>query len=711
MKFVFYDFLPIDYTVGKPYREGLGGTQSAICYYCEYLVKKGHEVVLISTHNNTIVENGVQHYPYSWFNTQESKIKTDIFIICGVASPDFINDHHKYIEYKLSILWHGHYIYERCVQYTNKILYGIDLFAFVTEYQRNKFCETYNIPIYKTMIMPNGVSPFFIQEIDASKKELELVYLSVPDRGLYNFLDIWPKVYEKHPDAKLKLFSSRKTYGLTDSEIIQSYKHKLSVMSGVEMNDPVGQTELATICAKAAFFCYPCHFVETSCICLHETRAAGCIPIVTDLGVFDYTLENTVTYDSNFIENFANETIKQINKFKNNRDAFNKESNDLAKRIQNDMNYNKVIDTFVSNLEEIINVKKKALNRHILLETTKQSIYVYESTPHYFKNNIHAATFFTNLGNLYLETSHIHMSEIYLKRAFNIIQLDVILQCLLKYYLKINNTESFIEYYFKIHNKYNISKDIHNKFLQIYPFSQVANAIVYENDTLYRNETEGMDFFKEKYVISIKSETERREYITNHLKEKNITFSFFDAIDAHSPETFELLKKYTISNNIVSEKCINKITPSQLGCLLSHVKLWEEINAHKKEDKWVLIMEDDITFDTISNELINKYINHLPLDAKHVKLCWMANNSHFSKNRVQSINNYIVKFFDRGVPTSMCYAIHTSIIEQLISKPLDSFIDDITIPNSYGFKYSNNDNFHKSDIYKNVLYGVCGQRT
>jgi hypothetical protein len=712
MKFLFYDLLTINYTVGKPYKEGLGGTQSAICYYCEYLVKKGHEVILINDSENSLIENGVQHYPYDWYNSQKNKIITDVFVLCGVALPDFINNYTNRIDYKLSIFWHGHYIFERAVQYTSQIVYGIDVFAFVTEYQRNKFCETFNIPLYKTMLMPYGVSPFFIQNIDATEKELELIYLSVPDRGLINFLEIWPKVYEKHPDAKLKLFSSRKTYGLSDSDFILSYKNKLAVIPGVEMNEPVGQKELASICAKAAFFCYPCHFVETSCICLHETRAAGCIPIISDLGVFDYTLENTIPFDSKFIENFTNETINQINKFKLDRESFNKESNILSKQIQTDMNYSNVIDSYVKNLEQLIKIKNKAMSRHLLLENSKQNIYIYESTPFYFKNNIHAATFFMNMGILYIETSYTHMAEIYLKRAYEIIQSDLILQRILEYYIKTNNMSMFMEYYFKIKNRYNVSKQIHNTFSKLYSFTQVANTFVYENDKLYRNETSGMDFFKDKYVISIDSDIDRRNYITKHLKEKNISFSFFDAIDARSEEAFESLKKYSLSKDIISENCIKLIKPGQLGCLLSHLKLWEEIVTNKKDDKWVLIMEDDVYFENISNDIINKYLNCLPLNAKHIKLCWMATKFHFNNNRIESLNNFIVKFHDRGVPTTMCYAIHTSILEELLSKKFESVIDDIVIPNSYGFKYLDNNNLHiKSDNYKNVIYGICNERS
>ncbi|MEG4007423.1 hypothetical protein QUA41_16185 [Microcoleus sp. Pol11C1] len=50
MKIGFLDTYTWDYNIETPYREPLGGTQSAICYLAEALAAQGNEVFLL---NNT----------------------------------------------------------------------------------------------------------------------------------------------------------------------------------------------------------------------------------------------------------------------------------------------------------------------------------------------------------------------------------------------------------------------------------------------------------------------------------------------------------------------------------------------------------------------------------------------------------------------------------------------------------------------------------
>lgn len=86
------------------------------------------------------------------------------------------------------------------------------------------------------------------------------------------------------------------------------------------------------------------------------------------------------------------------------------------------------------------------------------------------------------------------------------------------------------------------------------------------------------------YVISVNTATQRREHIINEFGKQNISFEFFDAI---TPEQVEdLSKKFNINiDNIL-------LTKGELGCLFSHLSLWQKIIDDSIE--YMAIFEDDV---------------------------------------------------------------------------------------------------------------------
>ena len=59
MKIGFLDTYTWDYNIETPYREPLGGTQSAICYLAEALAAQGNEVFLLNNTSESGMSRGV----------------------------------------------------------------------------------------------------------------------------------------------------------------------------------------------------------------------------------------------------------------------------------------------------------------------------------------------------------------------------------------------------------------------------------------------------------------------------------------------------------------------------------------------------------------------------------------------------------------------------------------------------------------------------
>jgi glycosyltransferase involved in cell wall biosynthesis len=199
-----------DYDCETPYLKGLGGTQSAIVYYAESLAKMGHVVDLFTQGCQVARESrGVS---VRSLTAIDKSFKTDVAIWCsGVLETPGI---YSQISARLVVCWIPHSTNEPGVVGLKKQMYSIDYFLFVSDAQRKKFVTEFGLPIEKTMLMLNGISPAFQAPVDMTAKKPRIIYSSQPDRGLVTYLQSWPLIVDKHPDAELHLYGSRKTHGL-----------------------------------------------------------------------------------------------------------------------------------------------------------------------------------------------------------------------------------------------------------------------------------------------------------------------------------------------------------------------------------------------------------------------------------------------------------------------------------------------------------------
>lgn len=91
------------------------------------------------------------------------------------------------------------------------------------------------------------------------------------------------------------------------------------------------------------------------------------------------------------------------------------------------------------------------------------------------------------------------------------------------------------------------------------------------------------------WVISLQRSTERRVYITQHLRDLNLPFEFIDAIDGQTL-TPEQLRLYSSAQ---TQYLLNReLTAGEIGCALSHLMALRRIVDQKIPE--ALILEDDV---------------------------------------------------------------------------------------------------------------------
>jgi glycosyl transferase, family 25 len=165
------------------------------------------------------------------------------------------------------------------------------------------------------------------------------------------------------------------------------------------------------------------------------------------------------------------------------------------------------------------------------------------------------------------------------------------------------------------------------------------------------------------YVVNLKKDIKRKKHIINELKRQNINnYELIEAVNGNKFSTQELsLHKFT---NKKGYNCWNtKMSPSQIGCALSHIKIYKKFL--KSNYDFALILEDDA-----------KFINNLTIDLKNFilknfnyekQIILLSELKEFYKKPIDKKNNYEI------VNVTNAFFTHAYFINKKAAKSIISF--------------------------------------
>jgi GR25 family glycosyltransferase involved in LPS biosynthesis len=189
------------------------------------------------------------------------------------------------------------------------------------------------------------------------------------------------------------------------------------------------------------------------------------------------------------------------------------------------------------------------------------------------------------------------------------------------------------------------------------------------------------DFFKSIHIISLEQHAKKREKVAEILDRfEGCKYSFFDAVDG---KRNPFLRKSFLERHIISEDA--KLSDGQLGCLASHRAIWEKelLSIKSPEPFWILIMEDDVAFHPdFNNTLLKEYLENIPKDAVYLKFGYLAHDYYSKRHSVS--NKYWMDFNGQVSFSTVCYAVQSNLLHELIKNTFRVPVDCISIGNSYG---------------------------
>jgi glycosyltransferase involved in cell wall biosynthesis len=174
-------------------------------------------------------------------------------------------------------LWAHHDIDQPAVQSLAmpSVLRQISKFLFVSEWQRDRYCNRFSIDKAVTAVIGNPYCERALERIGKIDKRFDvprLIYTSTPFRGLDVLADAFPIFASRVPGARLTVLSGMELYGEKDNARFDLLFDKLRNMPQVELLKPVGKLKLYECLREANVFAYPSTFAETFCIGALEAR-------------------------------------------------------------------------------------------------------------------------------------------------------------------------------------------------------------------------------------------------------------------------------------------------------------------------------------------------------------------------------------------------------------------------------------------------------
>jgi len=454
-----------NYTVETPYNEPLGGTQSAICYFAEEL-SKNHEIYIFNNINEITNKKSIIHVPYQLYLSfiHSYKIELDIVIVSCLPNDLYnIRNNLFNLNYKNIIycLWTGHDIDQNpsLLLNENKLKDSVDLFIFVSDWQRLRYVDKYKIQYNKTLIMRNGIGKPFEKYLYINTKKIKksLTYCSIPWRGLDLLKPIFEKINNIHSDTVLKIYSGLNIYKQEDNKKENIFNN----MKSVVYNYGVSQNKLSQELSEIEILTYPNTFQETSCISILQAMACGCLIITSNLGALKETMNNMNEYIdiniynfdiSNYINNFViklDSLIKLSDKEK--QEIINKNKLHIKENYTWEVICNKFITDIKVHINDKINFNTVYIPKindgleYFKVENWIETLKIFENVK-YFISESHYNIIKLNIGVCYYKLKQYEKSKENFKIAKTIIKDFNIYRNLAMLELEYNHLNKYFKY-------------------------------------------------------------------------------------------------------------------------------------------------------------------------------------------------------------------------------------------------------------------------
>ena len=294
MKLAIIDTLGLTYDGSTLEKRGLGGSETAVIRMAEEMQRIGFDVTVYndctSDDSAAGTYNGVLYCPVNYAKTPLEFF--DVVIVSRSVRP-FLENWPILLSAKHKVLWMHDTFCEGDNEIENLILQGrldeiFTLSDWHTSYVTNcTHGRRRNFDVLKNHVFQtrNGIGNMNPGWIDISKKDPNLfVFNASVTKGMIPLVkDIWPRVKQQIPEAKLKIvggyYKFREAAGPDQQE---KDWNELAIHYGkdIDFTGVITQQQISKILTEASYMIYPTGFPETFGISTLEALAHN-VPLIT----------------------------------------------------------------------------------------------------------------------------------------------------------------------------------------------------------------------------------------------------------------------------------------------------------------------------------------------------------------------------------------------------------------------------------------------
>jgi len=289
------EYLPYDivYLLGangiewEPSDNKLGGSEQAVVKLSPEWTNLGYNVIVYGNFNKDYYFNNV--FYTNWMNLDTTKKIKNIIVWRTPGILLLMN--FNYLANNIIIDFHDNFSYTLAHLDRNdllKVFEKVNKYAFKSEYHLLCFEEFLGRKLDESeyVIILNGLR---IKEFKKNENNIRdpyrFCYCSSYDRGLEYILEnVWPYIYNAEPKAEFHVY-----YGM-DYIFDDNYKSKLIFLLGQPGVMDHGRQSMDMIIREKYLSTYHIYLsnseAEIDCISVRESLITGCIPIISNFGVF-----------------------------------------------------------------------------------------------------------------------------------------------------------------------------------------------------------------------------------------------------------------------------------------------------------------------------------------------------------------------------------------------------------------------------------------
>lgn len=288
-------FKIVMYTLGLPFtgnsleKTALGGSETAFIYVARSLCASGHQVIGFCNCSEEGFFDGVEYRSINRFDEFRNSQSCDLFI-CSRYFDVFKLP----INARVKILWNHDNLVPETIHSIKLIIKSIDYMYCLSDFHVQQYHDqlAYLYPIIKKN--SNGVDLGMINSIveKTVQKRHKVMYISRPERGLLQALDI----YASLGDKTLEFLACSYNYpgediSSADSDFVERIKSLQNEGYPVKLNT-FSKPELYKEIAESKVVLFPNLYAETFCIGAIETQACKTVFLTSQ----NSALAETVAY-------------------------------------------------------------------------------------------------------------------------------------------------------------------------------------------------------------------------------------------------------------------------------------------------------------------------------------------------------------------------------------------------------------------------------